>query len=80
MAHTKALADAVDAGQRLARILGRIVSFGRVDADVAFSTVGVQPFAEIAEEDPTPARYRLREASHGPEFVQLDPFLILIPA
>jgi hypothetical protein len=80
MAHTETLADAVDAGQRLARILGPIESFGRVDADVAVSTVGVQSFAEIAEEDPTPACYRLRETGHGREFVQLDPFLILIPA
>src|SRR6185437_16939644 len=62
----KALAGAVDGGQRLARSVRRIPGLRRVDAGVAVAA-GPARLAEIIEQPHTPASGRLAQAEQDVE-------------
>ena len=68
----EALADAVHAGQRLARVLQPVVALGRIEANVAVAAVLVLAFAEVVEQHQTAAGLRLGERAHGVQLVALD--------
>ena len=77
--HAEPLAQPIDAGQRLLRVLGGVVQLGRIETHVAVAAIGLHPLAQVPEQRPPPAGERLGEAHHGAQLVLLhrDPLLVL---
>jgi len=72
MTDAKALSNTVDAGQRLAGVIGGIEAFRRIQAHIAIAAIFVQTLAEIIQQHAPSTRQTFGQSDHGIEFVQFD--------
>ena len=69
VAQTKALADPINARQRLLRILQAIITLGRIKADIAVTARLLAALAKIVQQHQTATGLRLGKCAHGIELV-----------
>src|SRR6056297_528460 len=78
MACAKTLTNPVDAGERFARLLGRIIPLRGIQTDVTVTAIPWVDLTEVAQQGTAAAATAFRQSDHGIELVQFDPFLFRI--
>ncbi len=78
VANTESLADTIDAGERLARILAAIIGARRIQADIAVAAGLALILTKVVEQDLAAAGLRLGKGRHQIQLVLFNPLLLRV--